>query len=1169
MLKKFTRKKINKVKTYTKKNKESFRFLIEKDYNNHHINYLVAKLLIQLKYNFQAEKFIEKAISNKSKAKYYYTLGSIMKKQGKWRFSCEAFEKAEQLGFMDRKKKFYKYYAESLGYMKWYDQSSAMWDRYFEKIKVATQKELTNAAIQNMEANNLERAKILFERALELQTDNKDLGIGILLEKYGYWKEANAAYLQLLNEIKNPSGLLYYKLGVSYDKQYNFEKAEEYIKKAVEIEKLDYMYSRLGYVYDKLEKWDKSYEAHIQSAELSERFNNMWYFSAAFSLYKMGKFKESCELFELKRQKEKEFNIMKNKKEKKINNDFYILAQEKEANEDWESAKIYYQKAIYSTNNLVPELYERLGYCLYKCKRYEEAVEKYIEQRTIWYNYKIAYKKISLNQKYIEYYNNLRIQEDIILYESYGGDKIAGNPLAIFKHLYDTKKLIHFIVLKDLKNIPENLLNKENIYFVKQHSDLYLRLLAQAKYLVNNTTFQRYIYKEGQKYLNTWHGTPIKSMGKYIEEKKYISAKNIVRNFYNATHLISPNLYTHEVMMDSYWIGDAVKNKKAITGYPRQDLMLNMSEVEKIHLKETLNINNERKILLYAPTWRGVGNKSNLDNDMTLQTLNELARFNNLNILYLGHYLDNFKMKHSNVIQVQNLDTNELLSIVDILVTDYSSISIDFLAMEKPIIYFTYDIEKYRSERGLIFEIDDITEHNVQTIEDLSSKINQLIENPSIDIKQKHAKEKFCNLDDGKATERVVNFFFDDDLEYRVKEKSNEKQNLLIFPGHFLVNGITTSAINLIKAIDKEKYNITVFISINMYNKSSEIYLFNYLDNLGVSYVIDYDSKMMTISEGWIQKRFYTTHNIENNRFNIILDEINSRNYKRLFGQAKYDCAIDFSSYNREFTLTISNSNSNKKLVFLHNDMWSEHITKYPYLKTIFSNYNKFDKIISVSKQTSELNQVNLANRFNILQSKFDYFDNLQDNKKIIRLSEEGFEIEDDKQYFKDSMVFFSIGRLSPEKDHEKMILAFDKIIKEHTNKNIKLLILGEGSLKTHLVNLIKKLDLESNVKLLGTRKNPYPYLRFSDCFVSSSNHEGQPMTLFEALILEKDIIATDIVGNRSVLLGRGGKLVPNSIEGLFTGLNEYIIKNEKQENPFNADEYNTQALNRFYELIK
>ena len=171
-----------------------------------------------------------------------------------------------------------------------------------------------------------------------------------------------------------------------------------------------------------------------------------------------------------------------------------------------------------------------------------------------------------------------------------------------------------------------------------------------------------------------------------------------------------------------------------------------------------------------------------------------------------------------------------------------------------------------------------------------------------------------------------------------------------------------------------------------------------------------------------------------------------------------------------------------------------------------------------------------------------------------------------ENKYFQThSITFINIARLSIEKDQEKLIRAFKEIHSKYPNT--KLLILGDGPLKEHLQELIIGLRLKKSVFLLGRISNPFPYLKKSNCFIMSSNHEGQPMTLLEALVLDKQIIATNIVGNESVLKGKGGLLVKNNIEGIIEAMQNFI-QGKRIENYFDAEKYNQEALKMFYYKI-
>ena len=159
------------------------------------------------------------------------------------------------------------------------------------------------------------------------------------------------------------------------------------------------------------------------------------------------------------------------------------------------------------------------------------------------------------------------------------------------------------------------------------------------------------------------------------------------------------------------------------------------------------------------------------------------------------------------------------------------------------------------------------------------------------------------------------------------------------------------------------------------------------------------------------------------------------------------------------------------------------------------------------------------------------------------------------------SKQFVTLGRLSPEKGHAKLIRAFAELVKMHPT--CKLTILGDGPLRDDLEFLIEELALTSNVFLAGLRINPFPALQRSDCFVFSSDYEGQGLVVLEALILGKPVISTDVVGPRSVLENGHGMLVENSVQGLVDGMRDFL-GGRIDPSAFDYDAYQREAIQKF-----
>ncbi|MBW9221134.1 glycosyltransferase [Methanothermococcus sp. SCGC AD-155-M21] len=174
--------------------------------------------------------------------------------------------------------------------------------------------------------------------------------------------------------------------------------------------------------------------------------------------------------------------------------------------------------------------------------------------------------------------------------------------------------------------------------------------------------------------------------------------------------------------------------------------------------------------------------------------------------------------------------------------------------------------------------------------------------------------------------------------------------------------------------------------------------------------------------------------------------------------------------------------------------------------------YPKADKVIAVSKKIRDV----LSNQYNIPREKIGVIYNPHNIQNYLKLSEELIE-DKYREIFKDSFVFINIGRLTEQKGQWFLIRAFKKVVEAHSNA--KLIILGEGELRKELEDLIRKLNLENKVFLVGVHKNPFKFLKNSQCYTFPSLWEGLPNTLIEALTLNLPIISTDCeTGPREIL---------------------------------------------------
>ena len=231
---------------------------------------------------------------------------------------------------------------------------------------------------------------------------------------------------------------------------------------------------------------------------------------------------------------------------------------------------------------------------------------------------------------------------------------------------------------------------------------------------------------------------------------------------------ISPSAFCTKVFTTAFGLDQLHKEHILIeTGYPRNDFLLNYKQDDTNSIKNKLKIPLDKKVILYAPTWRdnqfalGVGNTLDVENHFSkfMKSIND-----DYVIIMRLHYLVASKLNLSEyegkVFNYSQLDDVNLLYVIsDILITDYSSVFFDYANLHRPIIFYMYDLDDYQNNvRDFYIDLKELPGPIIKTEEELLDAVYNIetIENKYLDLYQ-----TFCDtynyLDDGKATERVVN----------------------------------------------------------------------------------------------------------------------------------------------------------------------------------------------------------------------------------------------------------------------------------------------------------------------------------------------------------------------------------------------------------------------------
>jgi len=272
----------------------------------------------------------------------------------------------------------------------------------------------------------------------------------------------------------------------------------------------------------------------------------------------------------------------------------------------------------------------------------------------------------------------------------------------------------------------------------------------------------------GTTYLQTWHGTPLKRIHHDVRPVRPGWLDNADKDVARWDHLLSPNPVSTELLRNAFGFPGPVHE----TGYPRNDVLNSPHRAEiRAQLRRDLGIPDGTTAVLYAPTWRDdlvFGHTGPRDFELPIDLTAFTERLGDDHVLLLRLHsmvADRLEIAPGMpVIDVTDHAESAVLYLAaDVLVTDYSSAMFDFAVTEKPILLYTYDLEHYRDDlRGFYFDLAEVAPGPlVRTSAELIEAIAD-VDVAASERGERYARfrDTFCSLEDGHATERVLDLLF-------------------------------------------------------------------------------------------------------------------------------------------------------------------------------------------------------------------------------------------------------------------------------------------------------------------------------------------------------------------------------------------------------------------------
>jgi CDP-glycerol glycerophosphotransferase (TagB/SpsB family) len=309
-------------------------------------------------------------------------------------------------------------------------------------------------------------------------------------------------------------------------------------------------------------------------------------------------------------------------------------------------------------------------------------------------------------------------------------DHIGSNVLYLYSYIPDNK-----IFITNSKNV------KKNVKFNSLKSYFYVAL---AKNIIIDEGIFEYILEKSsqQNIIQLWHGIPLKK----LFPLKSISVE--YDYFISTSSKLNEKIFKH-----------IAKAKKFLNyGYPRNDVLIQKKEETDFCDKKIYELTKKKTTIVYMPTYRDLL-QDNIP-PIDFEKLDDFCKKKDILFLVKFHPFINNVInldKYKNIILYDSkLDIYPVLRNTDLLITDYSSVMYDFLLLDKPIILFMYDKEKYVKERGFFDFTNDLPGEVVVNEKELLLKIKELLSGyDNFKDKRKKIRNKFFDFTDDKSRERI------------------------------------------------------------------------------------------------------------------------------------------------------------------------------------------------------------------------------------------------------------------------------------------------------------------------------------------------------------------------------------------------------------------------------
>lgn len=390
-------------------------------------------------------------------------------------------------------------------------------------------------------------------------------------------------------------------------------------------------------------------------------------------------------------------------------------------------------------------------------------LRKTFKKRIKDYIYKIINRGIKIYTKIAHMF----INKNKVLFISYTGEQYGDNPMYISEKLHQLRPKTKIVWL--FNNPSDDIIKKtvpKYVKKVKMNRFNKIHHLATSLVWVDNDylVYKKIIEKsKRQMFIETWHGD--RGLKKCFYDVRNYKRKTKFSLCYQGycDYLLAGSEFAENVSRTMFKYNGSILS----CGYPRNDILFCEDNQLNEQIKEDLNLPKDAKILLYAPTFRGIKNNieyENIDFNSVLRLLKNKYQQDWVLVYKAHHHKDFSKICIKNkatFVVPNNYDMAKLLYVSDMLITDYSSTLGDFILKRKPVVIYANDYEYYQTkDRGLHFDVKDgnffFAENNQQLLAVLKNLTPKKIK-----ANCENLLTMYQCFEDGTASEQVCNIIID------------------------------------------------------------------------------------------------------------------------------------------------------------------------------------------------------------------------------------------------------------------------------------------------------------------------------------------------------------------------------------------------------------------------